>query len=123
MLRILSLFQFLRSAPSRKALMTIICTRGSYSNKTSSASPSRPFGDYFCRSHMEAPLWDTLVVKRHTPCSPHTTIGQECTVKWNAIAKDATHANQLSPNPTFLVYTHHCLFLLHHGQTSAWISF
>src|SRR3954447_3810515 len=59
MLRILSLVQFLRSAPSTKALMTIICTRGSYSNKTSFASPSRPFGDYFCRSHMEAPLWDS----------------------------------------------------------------
>src|SRR3954471_15153758 len=47
--------------------MIIICTMVSYSNKTSFASPSRPFGDYFCRSHMEAPFYAMLSTHYYWP--------------------------------------------------------
>src|SRR4051794_30198048 len=113
----LSLVCFLRNALFSKALMTTICMMGFYSNRTSFAFPSRPFGSYFCRNHMEVASWDTLVVTRPMPCLAHITFGRACKEMSNAYAPAARHVYKLSQNPTLMACIFHYLSLFHLGPT------
>ena len=118
-----SLDLYLPSVRFREALMTSICIKVFFSNKTKFAFRSPLFASCFYKRHMVVVSWDTLESPRPRQCYQRTTIGPRWCETYQDSSSGVQHVYKLSQLLTLMVFILHYLFHKHLGPTLAWTSF